>query len=170
MDQGVRRLIGRRLLTPWEGEALSFKMHTHSIATASWNDKRTGLPEVDEHPSLCRVDRTFITGRRGFRFSHLLEVFVNVDDKSRLITGHGFTAASGIYRGPSCGGFPSEYYEPIRSVRVGQDPVFFNQIIGAHTESRRVRQHVWSAWARGGSRHHQSEDLMNSSQPTGPWQ
>ncbi|MEP7049165.1 MAG: hypothetical protein ABJB12_02380 [Pseudomonadota bacterium] len=114
---------------------MSFKTRTYSVATASWIDKRTKLPEVDEHPPPFRADRTFITGRRGFRFSHLLEVFVNIDDKSRLITGHGFTPASGIYRGPSYGGLPSEYYEPIRSVRIGQEPIVFNQIIGARTQS-----------------------------------
>jgi hypothetical protein len=114
---------------------LSHKTYTHSIATASWIDKRTGLPEVDEHPPAWRVGRGFVTGRKGYRFAHLLEVFVNIDDKTGLITGHGFTAASGLYRGPSFGGLPSEFYAPIRSVRIGRDPIIFNQIIGARTKS-----------------------------------
>jgi hypothetical protein len=114
---------------------LSFKTYTHSIATASWIDKRTGLPEYDHPSPSFRVTREFITGTKGFRFAHLLEVFVNIDDKTKLITGHGFTSASGIYRGKSYGGFPSEYYAPIRSVKIGQDPIVFTQIIGARTQS-----------------------------------
>ena len=101
----------------------------------SWIDKRTKLPEVDGTPPGFRVSREFITGKKGFRFAHLLEVFVNIDDKSQLITGHGFTAASGIYRGKSYGGIPSEYYAPIRTVKVGQHPIVFSQIIGARTQS-----------------------------------
>ena len=114
---------------------MSFKTHTHSIATASWIDKRTKLPETDEKPLGYRATREMITGNKGFRFAHLLEVFVNIDDKTRLVTGHGFTSASGIYRGKSYGGIPSEYYSPIRSVKVGKDPIVFSQIIGARTQS-----------------------------------
>jgi len=81
------------------------------------------------------VTREFLTGKKGFRFTNFLEVFVNIDDKTRLVTGHGFTPASGIYRGPSYGGIPSEYYSPIRSVKIGKDPIVFAQIMGARTQS-----------------------------------
>jgi len=81
------------------------------------------------------VTREFTVGNRGYRFAHLLEVFVNIDDKTKLVTGHGFTPASGIYRGKSYGNIPSEYYAPIRTVKVGQDPIVFTQILGARTQS-----------------------------------
>jgi hypothetical protein len=81
------------------------------------------------------VTREFITGNKGYRFAHLLEVFVNIDDKTKLVTGHGFTEASGVYRAKSFAKIPSEYYAPIRTVRVGTDPIVFTQIIGARTQS-----------------------------------
>jgi len=81
------------------------------------------------------VTREFIVGNKGYRFAHLLEVFVNIDDKTRLVTGHGFTQGCGVYRAKSYGNIPSEYYAPIRSVKVGTDPIVFTQIIGARTQS-----------------------------------
>lgn len=114
-------------------------VHTHSIATVSWIDSRTGLPEFDATPPGETVSRAFLTGNRGFRFVNFLEASVSVED-SQLVDFE-FTHQSGIYRGPSYGGIPSEYFEPIRRTHPAPasqqtlQPVSFKQTIGARTVS-----------------------------------
>lgn len=110
-------------------------MYTRSAATVSWIDAATGLPEVDEVPPGHLVQRSFLTGRSGFRFVNLTEVWARYDDVRNSIVAHGFTPASGIYRSPSFGGIESEVFTPIRAFQVGREPITFIQVIGARTQS-----------------------------------
>lgn len=109
--------------------------YTRSAATVSWIDAATGLPEVDPVAPGQTVQRSFLTGATGFRFVNFMEVWADYDTNRNTIIGHGFTPASGIYRGPSFAGVPSQVFQPIQQVQVGREPITFKQIIGARTQS-----------------------------------
>jgi hypothetical protein len=107
---------------------------THSVASLSWINPKTGLPEVDPRDPDSQ-SRSSIVSTIGYRFANFLEAFITVDDDSGYIVGHGFTKASGIYRGLSYARLPTAFWLPIQSVRLGQEPVVFTQIVGAQTKS-----------------------------------
>jgi hypothetical protein len=114
---------------------MSIVRYVRSAAAASWIDARTGLPEVDVNAPGAFVQRGFLTGAAGFRFANFMEIWANYDTDTRAIVGHGFTADSGLYRSPSYGGIPSQVGTPIRSVKVGVEPITFIQTTGARTQS-----------------------------------
>ena len=86
---------------------MSIIRYEHSIASVSWIDPATGLPEVDSNPPGAVVTRSFLTGSSGFRFDNYMEVWADFDTVGGTIVGHGFAPASGIYRSPSFAGVPS---------------------------------------------------------------
>lgn len=113
--------------------------YERSAATVSWIDPATGLPEVDTvKPTNPTTTRAFLTGNAGFRFCNFIDVWANYDTVARTITGHGFTAASKIYRAPSFARIPSHVFPAKQNVRVGVEPITFTQIIGARTESPEI--------------------------------
>src|SRR5262245_61928732 len=114
---------------------MRFSTHVRSIASFSWIDPRTGLPEVDPRDPGAWTSRRLIRSTLGYRFANFLEAFITVDESTGYVVGHGFTPASGIYRGLSFAGLPSAFWPAIRSVRLGSDPVVFTQIVGAQTKS-----------------------------------
>ena len=117
---------------------MAFIRYVRSAATVSWIDPATGLPEVDRSPPGASTTREFLTGSSGFRFVNFMEIWGNYDTERNTIVGHGFTDPSGIYTSPSFGGVPSERFVPIRSARIGQEPIIFRQIVGARTRSPEV--------------------------------
>jgi hypothetical protein len=105
-----------------------------SIATLSWIDPVTGLPEVDKAgdpgPTIIRAQ---ILGKKGYRFSNFLEAWIEVDTKDVIIA-CGFSTDSDMYRGPS--------YLNTESAPVGnigrktlrqQKSVTFRQLVGCRT-------------------------------------
>jgi hypothetical protein len=114
---------------------MDFVTYVRSIASFSWIDPRTGLKEVDPRDPGAWTSRPWIRSTLGYRFANFLEAFITVDKSTGYVVGHGFTPASGIYRNLSFAGIPSAFWLPIRSVRLGSDPVVFTQIVGAQTKS-----------------------------------
>jgi hypothetical protein len=114
---------------------MSISRCEHSIASVSWIDAATGLPEVDSNPPGAVVTRSFLTGSSGFRFVNYMEVWADFDTEAGTIVGHGFAPASGIYRSPSFAGVPSAIGTITRNVLVGTEPITFTQMLGARTQS-----------------------------------
>ncbi len=110
------------------------------IATISWIDPQTGLPEVDSGGSPGPfISRATITAEEGYRFSHFLEAWVTVDSTAGLITGGGFTPASGMYRAPSFLGTPSSPVGTIGRKRTfTRTSATFRQLVGCRTEAPEI--------------------------------
>jgi hypothetical protein len=117
---------------------MTITIYTRSAATVSWIDPVTGLPEVDKAAPKEIANRSFLTGKSGFRFVNFMEVHARHDSERNTIAGSGFAVASGIYRGPSYLGIASHIFKPIQKIRSSQESVTFSQIIGARTESPEV--------------------------------
>jgi hypothetical protein len=115
----------------------SARIITRSIATLSWIDPITKLPEVDKlgdpGDSVSRYD---IIGRDGYRFANFLEVWIKV--WNGVILDHGVTDASGIYRTPSYLKIPSEEFPTHRRVDADSWRVKYAQLVGARTQSPEV--------------------------------
>ena len=110
------------------------------VATISWIDPATGLPEVDAGGSPGRfITRATITAESGYRFSHFLEVWVTVDSAAGMITGAGFSPFSGMYRGPSFLGTASAPVGNIGRKRVlTRKSATFRQIVGCRTRAPEI--------------------------------
>ncbi len=115
-----------------------------SIASMSWIDPRTGLPEVDEggHPG-DHPWRSTILGEKVYRFANFLEAFITMNDHGDVI-GHGFSSttsrgkSNGMYRSPSFLHIPSEPFDSKQSIHIGSEPVRFVQLVGCCTRSPEV--------------------------------
>jgi hypothetical protein len=115
------------------------KTFSYSIATVSWIDARTGLPEVDKISyTYDKSTRANLTANSGYRFCNFLDVFIELAPDNRSIVRHGFYPESGIYRGPSFANIPSHAFTNKQFVTVGADAVTFRQVIGARTVSPEV--------------------------------
>ena len=110
---------------------------TRSTATMSWIDPRAHLPIGDEggDPGPTST-RGVIIGQRAYRFSNLLEAFVQVRDG--VIIDHGFTSASHMYRSPSFLRIPSVDIGRIQKKELVADHVRFSQLVCCGTESPQV--------------------------------
>lgn len=110
--------------------------YTAAIATMSWIDPKTGLPETDkgaEPPA--KVTREDIKGGKLYRFSNFLEGTVFLDSSGR-ISRAAFTDDSGMYRGPSFAGIESAPVGRIgRTVTTTHQEATFRQIVGCRTVS-----------------------------------
>ena len=124
--------------------AIQIQQFTYSVATFSWIDPRTHLPEVDEGDRADVIDRSSILANQGYRFANFLEATVSVTTANTgpvVLIGNqvGYTKDCGIYRSPSFLGIPSYAY-PIKLF----EPVYieggveFRQIVGARTQSAEV--------------------------------
>lgn len=82
------------------------------------------------------VSRSLITGETEYRFSNLIEGFLDVNDGK--IVDYGFTSESRIYRSPSAFGLTSIVYETQRDLEVYGDRVRFTQLVGCRTRSPEV--------------------------------
>jgi hypothetical protein len=112
---------------------------TFAAAACSWIDPATGLPEVDHNPiTEPSASRAFFVGNNGYRFCNFMEVWVNMDSVTGLVTGHGFTAQSGMYRGPSYARLPSHAFTERTEIFTEPAAVRFTQIVGARTVSPEV--------------------------------
>jgi len=116
---------------------MALKKLTAGIATVSWIDKKVGLPVKDRDPAAFSQRAEFTTNA-NFRFSNFLEAFVVVDDRLG-IQQHGFSRASGMYRGPSEFGLKSAVVGKIgrRSTRSSLAATF-RQLVGARTQSHEI--------------------------------
>jgi hypothetical protein len=117
-------------------------IYTRSIATMSWIDPITGLPEVDTKGEPGDdVLRAVIQGRQVYRFANFLEAYVSVLTTTGdvWIGGAGFTVDSGMYRGLSFAGIPSEPFQVKQFVEEpDENSITFRQIVGARTQSAEV--------------------------------
>jgi len=106
-----------------------------AIATMSWIDPRTGLPEVDKagEPGAF-INRALITGRAAYRFANFMNVTVTAVDG--VIIDRRFEADSGMYRSPSFLKIPSSPVGNIGqySLSMGSAAVF-RQLVGCRTVS-----------------------------------
>jgi hypothetical protein len=117
---------------------IQVQTYTYSIATFSWIDPRTNLPEVDEGEPGDFVLRDDILANKGYRFANFLEASMMVmsTNTEPMVNSLGYSKDCGIYRAPSYLGFPSYAY-PIKLF----PPVYldkgveFRQIVGARTQS-----------------------------------
>jgi hypothetical protein len=119
----------------------SYKTIYRSIASMSWINPITGLPEVDvggdpgDHPW-----RNTILGEKVYRFAHLLEAYINVDSNDKIV-GQGFSSSTsngkgnGMYRSPSYMKIPSQSLTSKNSIHPGGDFVRFVQLVGCSTKS-----------------------------------
>ena len=105
-----------------------------SVASLSWIDKASGLPQTDDVPP-ARISRGEVIGEKIYRFSNFLEVRVIVTDHGQLMS-FGFTLASGMYRSPSEFNFSSAPVGKIgRFIERHGEKVVFRQIVGCRTAS-----------------------------------
>jgi hypothetical protein len=120
---------------------IQLQQYTYAIATLSWIDPRTNLPEVDNGEPEDIIPRDAILANQGYRFANFLEATVTVTNTSlgrmMLPSMHvGYTKDSALYRAPSFLDYPSYAY-PIKIF----EPVFveggveFRQTVGARTQS-----------------------------------
>src|ERR1700679_4152330 len=68
--------------------------YDRAIASVSWIDWHSGLPEVDTDPPGAQVARSYLMGAFGFRFVNYLEVWASYDTASETMVGYGFSPAS----------------------------------------------------------------------------
>ena len=119
---------------------ITMQTYTFAIATLSWIDPRTGLPEVDEGGDPGdSIFRTSILANKGYRFANFLEASISTVNASTgpIPMGNvGYTRDCGIYRAPSFLDFPSYTY-PIKlfTPAYTDEGVEFRQIVGARTQS-----------------------------------
>lgn len=110
---------------------------TFAAAACSWIDPATGLPEVDslKVPWDTR-QRNFFTGNQGYRFCNFMEVSAAIDGM-RVVGSTSFSAASGIYRGPSYMNIPSHAFQTRQAcvMEGGVSAAKFTQLTGARTVS-----------------------------------
>lgn len=110
-----------------------------SAATCSWIDPATGLPEVDKSPPRGeRVNRGFLVGNFGYRYCNFMEVFVDLNTSGDPPVVRGFTADSGIYRGPSFARIPSHAFSIQQDSFREEGATRFTQVVGARTVSPEV--------------------------------
>jgi hypothetical protein len=106
-----------------------------AIATLSWIDPRTGLPEVDKagDPG-AKISRAVITGRMAYRFSNFLNVTVTASEGQ--VISRRIEPDSGMYRSPSFLDIPSAPVGNLGkySVSMGSAAVF-RQVVGCRTVS-----------------------------------
>lgn len=115
---------------------MSNRTLTGGIAALSWIDPKTGLPEVDKRGDPgARISRSDIKDGHLYRFSNFLEAYVTVNDAGALLDA-GFTADSGMYRGPSAFGLDSAPVGKIgRTTSRRTSKAVFRQLVGSRTES-----------------------------------
>jgi hypothetical protein len=107
----------------------------------SWINPVTGLPEVDKGGDPGDQPwRPTILGEKVYRFAHLLEAYINVDNNNKIV-GQGFSSSTssgkgnGMYRSPSYMKFSSEPLAIQNSIHHGGDFVRFVQRVGCSTKS-----------------------------------
>ena len=106
-----------------------------SIASMSWINPSTGLPEVDDagdpgdHPW-----RRTIVEEKAYRFANFLEAFITVSDSGEVVD-QGFTKASAMYRSLSFLKIPSYPFDIYRAPIVGTEPIKFRQLVGCKTRT-----------------------------------
>jgi hypothetical protein len=109
---------------------------TAGIATFSWIDPKTGLPEVDkkgEPPA--KIKRSDIMAGLLYRFSNFLEGEITVGPTGSIVRA-AFTKDSDMYRGPSFAGLNSAPVGNIgRTVTTTTQAATFRQLVGCRTES-----------------------------------
>jgi hypothetical protein len=106
-----------------------------AIATLSWIDPKTGLPEVDSAGAPGRIiARSTILAKAGYRFSNFLEAWIEVDAGASAIIGANFSPISGMYRGPSYWGTDSAEVGNIgQKITHTQQAATFRQVVGCRT-------------------------------------
>lgn len=95
---------------------------TIGVASVSWIDRRAGLPESTSDPDPGRsVSRSFLVGKKGYRFANFLEATVHVlrrpglgGVEQRDVAISQFTNASGLY---PCTSFLGTRVEEFKSHR-----------------------------------------------------
>lgn len=110
--------------------------YSAAVATMSWIDPITGLPEVDsEGDPAQNVSRSVIVGKDAYRFANFLEAYIHVDDHGRIVS-HGFSSASEIYS--RLFSYAYTFPEILSSKRLSipsRSFVVFRQIVGSRTEA-----------------------------------
>jgi hypothetical protein len=104
-----------------------------AIATLSWIDPTTGLPEVDAGEPGPMIPAISIPAKKGYRFSHWLQAWIEVDASGGITSGN-FSLNSNMYRGPSYLGTESEPVGAIgRKITRTRQAVTFRQVVGCRT-------------------------------------
>lgn len=120
-------------------KAMAIERLTFAVASCSWIDPATGLPEVDKQAITGpMVNRGFLVGNAGYRFANFMEIWANIDNVKKSVGKIGFSSASGIYRGPSFLGIPSHAFLVRQESVIENGAARFTQIVGARTVSPEV--------------------------------
>lgn len=104
-----------------------------AIATLSWIDPKSGLPEVDYAGEPGReIDKETVVGKEAYRFANFLNVTVTAE-KDKILS-HCIEPDSGMYRRPSWLNIESHPVGQIGqySVSLGRS-VVFRQLVGCRT-------------------------------------
>jgi hypothetical protein len=109
-----------------------------AVATISWIDPKSGLPEYDSQAPGDLIPQSTIFARTGYRFSHYLEGGVEVNSAG-AITDAVITPESGLYRAPSMWGTKSvQVGEVGQKITNTRKSVTFRQIVGCRTLAPQV--------------------------------
>ena len=113
-----------------------------SSASVSWIDPASEAgARVPDPPPPPTITEAFVTGSSGFRFTNYLHAFATTADGMH-IAGGDFHTNSGIYRGPSFLGIPSQAFATRRGQsrfnEGGIEGIEFEQTTGARTISAGV--------------------------------
>jgi hypothetical protein len=121
---------------------LDQRTYQRSIASMSWIDPASKLPEVDKLGEPAQeILRDLILGKQAYRFANFLQVEVKVLPTvgDLWIGGYRFLADSRMYRGLSFAGIPSEPFQTRQFVEASDaNSITFRQITGARTQSAEV--------------------------------
>jgi hypothetical protein len=125
---------------------LPISTYTRSVASLSWIDPITKLPEVDKRGNPGdKIHRSTIVGQQEYRFANFLEAYIKVIDVrgGAWLLDAGFTKESGIYRSLSYGDIPSEQFSIKQSIDKLANGIQFTQIVGARTQSPEIIAERW---------------------------
>lgn len=112
-----------------------FYLFTRAVATISWIDKASGLPETDPVAPPASITPDDIYSKVSFRFANLLTAHV-IAGPDGIVTAW-FGPDTGLYTRPSFLGIPSEKFPTKRSVVVSGKAIF-RQTTGARTQAPEI--------------------------------
>lgn len=118
-----------------EAKRDKFYLFTRAIATISWIDKASGLPETDPVAPPASITPDDIYHKVSFRFANLLTAHVLAGPEGVLSAWFG--PDTGLYTRPSFLGTPSEKFPTKRSLETSTKATF-RQTTGARTQAPEI--------------------------------
>jgi len=107
---------------------------TRSVASFSWIDPKTNLPEYDQGNPGSTVRRADVFGKQKYRFANFLEGRITVEGHGRIVEAR-VTDESGLYLAPSFLNIPPVAYGYFPRVQRFYGRATFTLLVGARTHS-----------------------------------